>query len=58
MIGSKDLEKVWFFYQTEGAPKGMSINSFCLQRGVPYNEFDKWFKKMFYVKKHEVRKNI
>jgi hypothetical protein len=45
MISSKDLEKVWFLYQTEGAPKGISINSICLQRGVPYNEFDKWFRK-------------
>lgn len=45
MISSKDLEKVWFLYQTEGAPKGISINSFCLQRGVPYNEFEKWFRK-------------
>ena len=45
MISSKDLEKVWFLYQTEGAPKWISINSFCLQRGVPYNEFDKWLWK-------------
>ena len=45
MISSKDLEKVWFLYQTEGAPKGISINSFCLQRGIPYNEFDNWFRK-------------
>ena len=45
MISSKDLEKVWFLYQTEGDPKGISINSFCLQRGVPYNEFEKWFRK-------------
>ena len=41
MISSKDFEKVWFFYQTEVAPKGICINSFCLQRGVPYNEFNK-----------------
>lgn len=45
MISSKDLEKVWFLYQTEGAPKGISINRFCLQRGVSYNEFEKWFRK-------------
>ena len=45
MISSKDFEKVWFLYQTDGAPKGISINSFCLQRGVPYNEFEKWFRK-------------
>ncbi len=31
MISCKDLEKVYFLYQTEGAPKGISIDSFCLQ---------------------------
>lgn len=36
---------MWFLYQTEGVPKGISINSFYLQCGVPYNEFDKWFRK-------------
>ena len=45
MYSASDFEKLWFLYKTEGEPKGMSINSFCLQRGVPYNEFDKWFKK-------------
>lgn len=41
MISSKDLERLWFLYQTEDVPKGISINSSCLQRGVPYNEFNK-----------------
>lgn len=45
MISSKDFEKLWFLYQTEGAPKGVSINSFCIQSGIPYNEFEKWYKK-------------
>ena len=44
MISSKDFEKLWFLYQTEGAPSGVSINSFCMQRGVPYNEFSKCIK--------------
>lgn len=42
MTSNKDLELVWFLYQTEGASKGISINSFCLQRGIPYNEFENW----------------
>lgn len=45
MYSNKDFEKVWFLYQTEGAPKGISINSFCLTNGIPYNEFDKWYRK-------------
>lgn len=45
MISSKDFEKLWFLYQTDGAPNGISINKFCIQRGVPYNEFDKWYRK-------------
>lgn len=45
MISSKDFEKLWFLYQTDGAPNGVSINKFCIQRGVPYNEFDKWYRK-------------
>ena len=46
MISNSDFEKLWFLYKTEGAPKGVSINAFCLSRGVNYNEFNKWFRKM------------
>ena len=46
MISNSDFEKLWFLYKTEGAPKGISINAFCLSRGVNYNEFNKWFRKM------------
>lgn len=46
MISSKDFERLWFLYQTEGAPSGISINRFCMQRGVPYNEFDKWIERL------------
>ena len=28
-----------------GCPQGDKYKQFCLQRGVPYNEFDKWFRK-------------
>lgn len=30
MYSSKDLERLWFLYKTEGEPKGVSINSFCV----------------------------
>ncbi len=29
MFSSKDFEKLWFLYQTEGVPEEESINSFC-----------------------------
>ena len=45
MISNTDFEKLWFLYQTDGAPKGVSITSFCKHQGVPYNEFEKWYKK-------------
>ena len=45
MISNTDFEKLWFLYQTDGAQKGVSITSFCKQQGVPYNEFEKWYKK-------------
>ena len=45
MFSSKDFEKLWFLYQTVGVPEEESINSFCEKNGVPYEEFDKWFRK-------------
>ena len=39
-----DYEKIWFLYQTEGAPKGVSINSFCESHGIHYHDFERWFK--------------
>ena len=46
MISNSDFEKLWFLYKTEGEPKGVSINAFCINRGINYNEFNKWFRKM------------
>ena len=45
MYSNSDFEKVWFLYKTEGEPKGVSINSFCVSQGVPYNQFNDWFRK-------------
>ncbi len=44
MFSSKDFEKCWFFYQSEGLPLKMSIEEFCLKQGVPFNEFNKWYR--------------
>ncbi len=56
MISNSDFEKLWVLYKTEGEPQGISINAFCISRGVNYNEFfdersgkaerNKWFRKM------------
>ena len=45
MYSNSDFEKLWFLYKTEGEPKGISINSFCVNQGVPYNQFNDWFRK-------------
>lgn len=45
MYSSSDFEKLWFLYKTEGEPKGISINSFCLTQGVAYRDFNSWFVK-------------
>ena len=41
MYSSEDLERFYFQYQTEGVPKRISIQSFCLKNQVPYNLFSK-----------------
>lgn len=45
MYSSSDFQKLWFLYKTEGAPKGVSIESFCQTNGIPYEPFSKWFGK-------------
>lgn len=44
MFSSKDFEKCWFLYQTEGLPHDLSIEQFCEKQGVPVNEFNKWYR--------------
>lgn len=43
MYSSEDFEKLWFLYKMEGQPQDVSIESFCLQQGVSYSAFYKWF---------------
>ena len=45
MYSASDFEKLWFLYKTEGEPKGISLNSFCASHGVPYTQFNTWFRK-------------
>ncbi len=44
MFSSKDFEKCWFLYQSEGLPYNLSIEEFCLKQGVPVNGFNKWYR--------------
>lgn len=44
MKSTKDFETLWFRYKTEGEPKNISINQFCMQNGVQYTQFNKWFR--------------
>ena len=37
MYSSKDLERLWFLYKSEGYPKGVSINSFYMFNNVLYS---------------------
>lgn len=43
MYSSEDFEKLWFLYKLEGQSQNVSIESFCLQQGVSYPAFYKWF---------------
>ena len=45
MCSDKDFLAFWFRYKTEGEPHRISINSFCINQGVPYKQFYAWFKK-------------
>ena len=44
MISNSDLEKAWFLYKTEYEPQNISINDFCMRKGIPHREFNKWFR--------------
>ena len=44
MFSSKDFERCWFLYQSEGLPYNLSIEEFCLKQGVPVNEFNRWYR--------------
>ena len=44
MISNSDLEKAWFLYKTEYEPQNISINDFCMRKGIPHREFNKSFR--------------
>ena len=46
-VNSKDIESLWKQYSEEGVKKGISVVQFFESNGVPYNSFEKWYKKKF-----------
>lgn len=42
---SERLKKLRFMYKSQGEPKGVSINSFCISNNIPYTAFYDRFKK-------------
>lgn len=44
MYSSEEFQKLWFLYKMEGEPQKMSIEQFCIQQGIPYQTFNKWFR--------------
>ncbi len=45
MCSESDFEKLCFMYKTQGEPKGVFINKFCVINSVPYKAFNDWLRK-------------
>ena len=46
-VNSKDIETLWKQYSEEGFKNGISVVQFFESNGVPYNAFEKWYRKKF-----------
>ena len=46
-VNSKDIETLWKQYSEEGVQKGISVVRFFESNDVPYNSFEKWYKKTY-----------
>ena len=47
MYSSEDLEKLYFDYQTEWMPRGISIQAYCSRNNVPYKVLDRWIRDIY-----------
>jgi hypothetical protein len=45
MNKSEFYSEFLFRYQTEGAPRKLSINTFCLREGIEYSNFIRWYRE-------------
>ena len=50
MISNSEFEKLWFLYKTEAAPKGVSINAFCVFCGTLIKKI--WKYQIFFLYLH------
>ena len=46
-VNSKDIETLWQRYSDEGVNKGVSVAQYFESNGIPYDTFEKWYKKKF-----------
>ena len=44
MFKTQDFEKLWYRYKSEGEPTSLSIERYCMLQGVPYQQFETWFR--------------
>lgn len=44
MLTSKDYEKLWNRYQSEGVAHNLTLQQFCSMNNVAYNSFEKYLK--------------
>lgn len=40
------MDGLWILFQAEGELRNISIEHFCMDNNVNYNEFYKWYKSM------------
>ena len=47
MYSIEELEKLYFDYQTEWMPRGMSIQAYCSRNNVPYKVLEKCVREIY-----------
>lgn len=45
MASSEDFKRIRSLYQTDGVPRGITIERFCQENGIVYSHYAKWLKK-------------
>lgn len=45
MASSEDFKRIRSLYQTDGVPRGITIERFCQENGIVYSHYARWLKK-------------
>jgi len=45
MASSEDFKRIRALYQKHGAPRGITIESFCKQNGIVFEHYDRWLRE-------------